>query len=355
MLRSNTRRTLNCNGFSLIEMLVGLAIGLITTLVITQAIIAYEGQKRGTSGSSEAQTSGSIALYMMQRGVQMAGYGLPIYSSNSPLNCSNSNQTFDHDADTSTAEMGISPVFIVDGGTGAGASDTLTIRFGTEQMGGFPVKVLDASTLNLGVDNSLGCQGPDAATGRPGDVAVMVDGTTCSLGQVAAIPDTTHITLKAAAGAVSGAKIACMGNWQETVYRINNGALEENGTAIMANIVNMQVQYGISTSASNNIINQWVDATAGGEWEAPTVTNRNRIKALRIAIVARNGLLEKEDVVNVPCKTGRCVWAGNDPAEAGKNSSIDLTSDGNWKHYRYRVFETMVPIRNVIWSSGGLQ
>ena len=29
--------------------------------------------------------------------------------------------------------------------------------------------------------------------------------------------------------------------------------------------------------------------------------------------------------------------------------NIDLSGDANWGNYRYRVFETVVPIRNVAW------
>ena len=65
-------------GFSLVELMVGLVIGLLATLVIIQVFSTFEGQKRSTSGSSDAQTNGSIALMSIQRNVQMAGYGLPL-------------------------------------------------------------------------------------------------------------------------------------------------------------------------------------------------------------------------------------------------------------------------------------
>jgi type IV pilus assembly protein PilW len=72
-----------------------------------------------------------------------------------------------------------------------------------------------------------------------------------------------------------------------------------------------------------------------------------------VAVVARNGLLEK-DVVSTACSSttapnpsGICAWEGNaiSPAPA-----VDLSNDPDWQHYRYRVFEIIVPLRNVIWS-----
>ena len=56
-------------GFGLAEILVGLAVGLITTLVVMQTVTTFEGQKRTTGGNAEAQTNGSIALYTIQRQV----------------------------------------------------------------------------------------------------------------------------------------------------------------------------------------------------------------------------------------------------------------------------------------------
>jgi type IV pilus assembly protein PilW len=37
------------------------------------------------------------------------------------------------------------------------------------------------------------------------------------------------------------------------------------------------------------------------------------------------------------------------PAWSG--GTFDLSADPNWQCYRYRVFETTVPLRNWIWKS----
>jgi type IV pilus assembly protein PilW len=36
------------------------------------------------------------------------------------------------------------------------------------------------------------------------------------------------------------------------------------------------------------------------------------------------------------------VWSVN-------NQTIDLSADPDWKCYRYRTFEAVVPIRNLMW------
>ncbi len=65
-------------------------------------------------------------------------------------------------------------------------------------------------------------------------------------------------------------------------------------TPSVVGVVNLQAQYGVSTSATSNQIIQWVDPT--GTWDPATITaaNRNRIKALRISVIARNAKIEPE-------------------------------------------------------------
>lgn len=348
----NKRLLSNQAGFSLVELLVGLVIGLLATLVIMQVFSAFEGQKRATTGGADAQTNGSIGLSQIQRDVQSAGFGLPLPMAdkdNSALKCTAS--SFDHDVDPATPDLSLSPITIVDGAV----SDTVTIRYSTTGLGSVPVKITDAlnpTSTGLAVDNNIGC--------AAGNVALINQGTSCVMTRIASVtnaPD--HIVLAATtpAGApiVNTAKIACMGNWQEFTYEVVDNQLVLNGDPIVAEIVNMQAQYGISATADSNQVVSWVNAT--GAWEDPAIDDRNRIKAVRISVVARNGLLEKE-VVTVPCTTaqgtvnnGPCAW---DDTGLDAAPEIDLSADGDWQNYRYRAYETVIPLRNMLWSKDAL-
>ena len=354
------------SGFSLIEILVGLVISLLVTLVIMQVFSVFEGQKRSTTGTADAQTNGNIALYNVQRDVQLAGFGLPVFAkTNSPLFCNDA-------VDPTKTDERVSPVVITNGGAAAGASDTITVRYGSTLSGGIPVQVslatvTTAPAMSVGVSNNMGCQ--------VNDTAIIVNGTSCVITSVTGPtdiavppvptgPDTTHIELQVGTGVIANANIACMGNWSAYTFAVNNNQLERNGAANVAEIVNMQAQYGVSATANNNQVVQWVDAIdydPGEKWgPAITTANRNRIKAVRIAIVARNGLLEKTPPVPLPstCTTakgivnkGPCAWDDRDWDAAPK---IDLSNDTNWQYYRYRVFETIIPIRSMIWSKDAL-
>ena len=50
-------------GFTLIELMIGMALGLLAVLIITQVMSLFEAQRRTTTGSADAQTNGGIALY----------------------------------------------------------------------------------------------------------------------------------------------------------------------------------------------------------------------------------------------------------------------------------------------------
>jgi type IV pilus assembly protein PilW len=349
-------------GFSLVEILVGLVIGLLATLVIMQVFSVFEGQKRTTMGSADAQTNGSYALFNIQRDVQMAGFGLPVFDTqNPPLKCTTSPLTVDHDGNAATPEVGMFPISITDGG--AGASDGLVIRYsidGAVSKGGISTKIISLAGTTAGVDNNLGCNN--------GDVVMISAGTACALTKVIDADlaiDTTHITLQSAVGASINASLACMGRWNQFEYSVANNqlqrldALNVTPTPIVSDVVNMQAQYGVSDNATNNQVTRWVNASGATWGVAMTVADRNRIKAVRVAIVARNGLQEKANVDgSTVCSsltstgpTGICAWAGtaNSPAPV-----IDLSNDANWQKYRYRVYETIIPIRNMIWSKNTL-
>jgi type IV pilus assembly protein PilW len=338
------------------ELMIGLAIGMIAMVTIIQVMSFFEAQRRTTSGTADAQTNGGIALYAISRDLQMAGYPL-MATTDSPLGCS---------AVTSNVAgltANLSPAIITNGSAGATpASDSITIRYGTTLTGGAPTQITSVSTAPAyAVGSSLGCQ--------VNDVSLIMSGTTCAFSRVSAVATGASNTVSLDNGALAavGANLSCLGTWNEVTYAVNGATsnLERtsivNGVsstqALVAGVINLQAQYGISNSASSNQITQWVDAS-GGTWAAPTVTNRNRIKAIRIAVVARNTRRET-DVVSAACTSttaaspgGVCAWEGSATSPA---PTVDLsTNHTDWNRYRYRVFETIIPLRNVVWSKDNL-
>ena len=381
-------------GFTLVELMVGLTIGMFAALIIVQVISVFEAQRRSTTGTADAQTNGGIALYTIAHELQMAGYPL-VPVNNSPLFCTG--LTINGTADATTPNR-LSPVAITDSvvGTGANASasDAITIRYGDSLMGGTAAQITAglAGTV-VPVSSNFGCV--------VNDISLIYNGLNCSMSKVNAVtgtpPAATTVQLADVTGAAVNSNLACVGTWHEVTYRVNAGNLERCDLAIAAaaggncnpslfpstpnpyfvtsvvGIVNLQAQYGVTAAANSipptpiNVI-QWVDAS-GATWGAPTVANRNRIKAIRIAVVAQNAKMEPSAVTSACSSTtaaqptGLCAWDATSalptplvaPFVASPAPTIDLSaSNSQWLQYRYRVFDTIVPLRNVIWANGTL-
>lgn len=334
-------------GFSLIELMIGLVIGLIGVLVILQVFSAFEGQKRTTTGTADAQTNGAIALYSMSREIQSAGYGLAVFDgATSPLNCP-VNFAVDHDGVAGTSAIAISPITIVDGGLAG--SDTVTVRYGNASGGGIPVPVNNiVSATVLGVPNNLGCVA--------NDVAIAQLGATCVGARVDSLPSNIQIKLNSTNTMTIAHRLSCIGNWNEYAFSVNANQLQRKvSTAaaepIVSDIVMIQAQYGISANVASNQISSWVNAT--GVWVTPSLNDRKLIKAVRVAVISRNSKIENE-VVSFACSdiasaapTGLCAWAGTAASNA---PTVDLSGTVSWDRYRYRVYETVIPLRNMVWS-----
>jgi len=137
-------------------------------------------------------------------------------------------------------------------------------------------------------------------------------------------------------------------------YSVDNGNLMarddfSSGTQVQVanNVVALKAQYGIS-DAGSQIVNQWVSATLGpaGNWATPSLVDLRRVKAIRLAVVIRSAIKERPDAA-----TGQCTVTSVAPVSWPDGPAIDLSNDPDWRCYRYRSFETVVPLRNVLWAN----
>ena len=394
-------------GVTLIELMVGLAIGLFATLVITQITTLWEGRKRTTSGGSDAQVNGALALQQLQRDVQMAGYGSII---NGGVGCwarvkLGSNPRVD---------FRLAPVVITNGANGA----TDSVRVLTSNARSYSVPTF-TKTDHARSANSFAPQDGVTIGNQLGDLMIAVptrNVTTdiCTVGasptvyasvfNISAAPTTTSIAHAtgstgpwnhdetdpifpgATAAAISysaGTSLMNLGNLDTSRgiplyrdYQINTQTLQTltytaRGSTTAATvgppatlaasattvtedvapqIVNLQAVYGHDTSAPrDNIVDTW-DTTA------PTSQDGwSRVIAVRIAIVARSTQYEQDAVT--PAKPGDCsslTAASNFPKWKPDGSTwdcLDVSGLTDYQHYRYRVFETVIPLRNMLWQS----
>ena len=74
-LRTHTLGPRNARGFSLVEILVGVSIGVVGMLVIFKTIATWDTHTRSTTAGSDAQSAGALAMFNLERDIKQAGLG----------------------------------------------------------------------------------------------------------------------------------------------------------------------------------------------------------------------------------------------------------------------------------------
>ena len=385
-------------GFSLVELIVGMAIAMIMFLIISFVFINFENQKRVTTLSSDTQSSGIMAIFEMEQAIRSAGAGIV---SEDSFDCLPANTwsyyTTASPAATTSPVPGygqfFAPVVIT---SGAGnASDQLEVRVGA------PVANASPSELASDLPNSSTEINVKRGTGYPlGSVLMVVNGDRCQVMEVTGIPDALQPNrmsiLPAASGNTwnpsvaykqsppppittwpdfpkNGTYVYAPGAMTFRTYTVNaSGQLQalnskadvaSSTDVLVGDVVRFHAQYGVSSAVGVQDIQKWVEPVLGGSYETnwdPGSLDSNkvkRIKAIRLVIVLRSPKLEPGNVTNTctnnagvnngPCAWDECVNVASCTA-ANPAPLIDLSADANWQRYRYRVFQTIIPLRNTI-------
>jgi type IV pilus assembly protein PilW len=126
---------------------------------------------------------------------------------------------------------------------------------------------------------------------------------------------------------------------------------------LSSEIVALQAQYGVSANKTDRTVDEWVNGT-GATWGAAALTantsgaidSRQKIKAIRFAVVARSSKRDAALVSNACTDSGGAIlFYGPCSWDGGPAIVLGSASDTEWQHYRYRVYQTVVPMRNVLW------
>ncbi|KAF1046654.1 PilW family protein [Xylophilus sp.] len=353
-------------GMTLIELMVGLVIGLLTTAAIMNVLAVAEGQRRAATTGSDAQINGTVALDTLRRDILQAGYGLAAYPA--ALGCTVSAQYNSGTAWTFT----LAPVQITDGGA-AGAPDSILVLASGKTAASVPMLTTAAHTASA-TSFTVQSSYPTVA----GDLLMAVpetwDTTTgCTLLAATAVTSTvvTHDTTSGWNATQSAllpatlAKGSVLLNLGSLVYRTwsvsSANALQaatlssSTGTTTtqeaFPEIVDLQALYGKDTTGDGTIDSYDTSAPT-------TVTGWQRVLAIRVAVVARGTQYQRETVTSaVPqWNLGTAVTASNTStcSDGSGGQCIKLRVDrlDDWQHYRYKVFDTLVPLRNVLWNAG---
>lgn len=373
-------------GFSLIEILVGLVMGLISMVIIMQVFATFEGQKRTTTSGSDAQSTGGIALYTIERDIRMAGYGFT-----DALGCTvNTAKITAINRNPAGPSFVLAPVTIT---KTAGQPDKISVMASSKQNWSQPVSGSDhsltptsfvaGSTLGMAPNDLLiayefagGAMKPctmfQVSNTLPVVNPVVHTSGSWNTGLVFPTPDYSVNSMLMNVGSLMVRYYSLDANsnlvTQEYDSASNTGlGINDSVQVLFSDVVNLQAQYGFDTrsnaaiaaacptttfSGQCSIVDTWsgtmmdADGSGGAAGDAGDI---GRIYAVRFAVVARSGLKEKPDPATGVCNTTTAgpTWAGG---TISVSNNPDGTANPDWKCYRYKTFETVVPLRNAIWK-----
>jgi type IV pilus assembly protein PilW len=375
-------------GFGLVEVMVGFVIGLIAVLVIYQVYTVAEGFKRNTTAAGEAQQSGLFSTFVLGMEIGNGGAGLAV-SAQDLASCPDPGGAMPQRFAQSFRPI---PVVITDGG--AGNSDTFVVNYSM------------ATTLsNTALFTGNAAPGVAFPVQSPGgfhvnDIVVGISAPTvpnspCASSKVTAVsaPDGNGIVTITQSPLFPAGGIDFFGSStlfnmgpcsraQKVQYSVVNNVLYatpliDTGAAncgqlanplvpnpLASNILIMKVEYGIDSNLDpKRLLDTWVQATAGGGWDAATlmpapITQINQIKAIRIGIIVQSEQFDKDlaGYTGGDYSNGDYNWVLFDCADANKANCpgrltgsvpAQISPAGNW---RFRKYETVIPLRNEIWN-----
>lgn len=354
-------------GMSMPEILAAVLIGLIGMVVIMQVYATSEERKRTTTGTSDAQISGNIAMFTLASAIRSAGFGM-VSADNNMLGCTT--RAYNVNRGTPDFTFLMAPAVITAGA--AGAPDQLTVIYGSSPnvVEGEAFVSTGASAADFPLKNAAGFQ--------VGDLVVASEtGLNCSMAEVtgflpASINTVQHanavtynyvdsagntITPTASYNKVGGsgvdyssnALLFTLGRSPTVVtYQISSEKLQTNTLVpylavptadIGDGIVQLKAQYGKDTDG-DGVVETWNTTLPAN------ATQWMQVRAVRIALLARSARLEKLRSDGSHVTVAAPTWNG------GTAFVVPAPADGtDWHDYRYRVYETIVPMRNMIWSN----
>lgn len=401
-------------GFSLVELMVSVVIGLLALLFATRLVISGEANKDAAVGGSDAMQNGMLALFSLSGDAGVAGWGL---NDRYVAGCNTLFSDTQGYALPTAKRNGadITPLAAVVIQSNGAGPDVISFNSGSSNAGVASLKMTadyDSENFVVGDDDvPYGYTDGDVLVVASKPPAPLLPGELpkperlCSVMQMSGFNTTPGFGSQMminSGGQYRYNKVPGMAQKYEKnvtymynlgrpdrlrfhTWSVRNGILmlraadlagaqQQGGVSVVDNVVSIKAQYGFDTrvvadydpnpsgSGPEKLTNPNVGMQIG-RWSADMINadgdpdtggtgDYQRIAAVRIAVVARSKTTEK------PNAAGECsatterptVFATAAPfGVAAVPVQVDVTVPGdpiNWKCYRYRVFETIVPLIN---------
>lgn len=400
-------------GLTLIELMVAMALGLVTTLIVAQVLINTDGQNRRTTSGTDAQINGATALYLLSQNIQSAGYGLIGHSGDRgcPITWASAPNA------SASGALRLTPFEIITPATEVAkpvGDRNIVIRTLSSSASDYAVpRKLRLTTLNaangFAVSSTLGLQANNVMMAARRDW--NGNNAWCLMFTAGSVNDATRVvtpsgdSLGATPATVTPpggfrddmTSLSDLGAWPDLrEYRLNtatnvlemrrfdrttlNWVTEE----LARGIVRLVAYYGIDDNNDGRVdrYSQTSPNDGAAGW--------GRVVTVRLAIVARSERVERPERVDgqvryatstpltwavgatgaanaiegaAPCSQStdaedgsvvasvqQCVTISLGADPAANNGAVLAADPADWRNYRYKLFDTVIPLRNQVWS-----
>jgi type IV pilus assembly protein PilW len=378
------------SGVSLIELMVGLVVGLVCVLIIVQLHTLWDARKRSVSAGNDAQISGTLGAFALDRDLRQAGFGIGLAGGDPDEANSGVMGCRVNAINTSLATQDISfdlvPVQIIKADD---KPDEIRVLYGNSAYFVSRQPIMSSTTESNTLKSREGFLAGDktilTSTSSGALKCYLVELTGMSLSDLNAVEHKAAYTYTTTQGVN---KTAVMNSATGTETNIGTGyafnlglapaltvwkvsptrqslqrynSLTENPadvSDVVTDVVTLKAQYGYDASGDGIIAaNEWYDTLPGS-------ADYSRLLAVRFGLLIRSRLFERpntETSPSVPVTASAPKWANgsisfamrnvDNTADSGASGIDGDTAANNWRNYRYRVYDTVVPLRNMIWGT----
>lgn len=380
---------------TMIELLVAMAIGVGVVLAVSTLLVAGENHKRTTTSTNDADQAGSYAFYALDKALRSAGSAIAESAyplDHGVLSCKLNAAGILPRAGAfpppfatgflggAPSNLRVAPLLIGQGQSDNNSSDVIVVMSGSGAAGGVSRAINDpGSSTSVILESTTGFAISDlvlvsqngvtdclleevAAIAPPqlnvgGTTYYTANGTATNLATLSA-STTTYVTPLGNAGA-NNVQFTLFGvGTNDTLYSYDllqnqslvQGSGGDTSEAITDGVVQMNALYGIESTTQPGILATWASPFDPGYQINTVMTTPATIKsiiAVRVALVVRGEYYDKNRV-SPPTLT---IFSGyTNLAGASLQKVVNLNVAA--QHYRYRVFEFTVPLRNMLLLAG---